>query len=1010
MKKISLLLVMLLALIAPSAMNAQGLISASHNNDLQAVAAIKAENLEKALTRDPGWLSYRMDSLYGFVSLGLSSYTYGVMYPSSMLTDNNTIDTVSFLQGSSMTGNIEVNFYSGGDDAPANLIHTETVATTGETGWIDLDLTAEAVNFDPAQNLWITFTVAGGTGVYPLLWGYLSNANDLNDTWFNYSGSWYYLQELNSSFAGYGWYVYTYVNYTAISCATPSNLEVSNITTSTATLSWSSIGEETAYQVVYGEQGFNPNNATPIDVERRSYTLTGLTDDTDYEAYVRSNCGDGQYSAWSEVVSFYTPWLCDMPFDLETSDITYNSATLSWDGWQDTYNVKYSPMTKTWEADFSNGIPSDWTLIDNDGDGNNWTAGDGYVYSESWKYINEETGGIALTPDNWLVTPKIAMGGKLYITAYGMDPTYPAENFAVYYSTRGGTTINRYTKIAGDFVATEDPTVYAIDLSSYSGEAYIAIRHYNVTDMYRLVVSEMFTAIAGEAVTVENVTSPYAMEDLTEETFYAVQVQGNCPEGETDWSDIHYFTSGTGNVFMTDGDWNVARNWKNGVVPAEGEDVTINANCAIPTGYIAIAENVTIGDEGSLTIKDGGQLIHTNEGVVATVEKNIVPYTSEKDNYYLLSTPVNDEEYYAYEYNLFFPESVTNMLENEYDLYSFDYTQEDEWVNQKSADYFYMWKGDGYLYANNGEDVKLQFTGVLNPVPEEGYVGFIQGAYLNYTEDEYDFANWNLVGNPYPCNVEIFVCNYESGLSFVSEDFYRIVGEEIVASSGVVAPMEGVFVISQGSKNIAVGQQASASKSRSISLALSNGSALIDRAIVRFGEGNGMPKFQLNPNHTKIYIPQDNKDYAVVYSDGQNEMPVNFKAQNDGTYTISFSNENVEFGYLHLIDNMTGNDVDLLQTPSYTFEAKTTDYASRFRLVFNADSTNDDIFAYYNNGSFVINNEGNATLQVIDMMGRTISTESINGNANLNINAANGVYMLRLVNGDNVKIQKVVVR
>jgi hypothetical protein len=34
---------------------------------------------------------------------------------------------------------------------------------------------------------------------------------------------------------------------------------------------------------------------------------------------------------------------------------------------------------------------------------------------------------------------------------------------------------------------------------------------------------------------------------------------------------------------------------------------------------------------------------------------------------------------------------------------------------------------------------------------------------------------------------------------------------------------------------------------------------------------------------------------------------------------------------------MTGADIDLLQTPSYTFEAKTSDHASRFRLVFSTD-------------------------------------------------------------------------
>jgi hypothetical protein len=52
----------------------------------------------------------------------------------------------------------------------------------------------------------------------------------------------------------------------------------------------------------------------------------------------------------------------------------------------------------------------------------------------------------------------------------------------------------------------------------------------------------------------------------------------------------------------------------------------------------------------------------------------------------------------------------------------------------------------------------------------------------------------------------------------------------------------------------------------------------------------------------------------------------------------------VSFSYLHLIDNMTGADVDLLpllrgqgglnQPATYTFTAKTTDYESRFKLVF----------------------------------------------------------------------------
>ena len=148
-------------------------------------------------------------------------------------------------------------------------------------------------------------------------------------------------------------------------------------------------------------------------------------------------------------------------------------------------------------------------------------------------------------------------------------------------------------------------------------------------------------------------------------------------------------------------------------------------------------------------------------------------------------------------------------------------------------------------------------------------------------------------------------------------------------------------------------------------------------------------------------------------------MPVNFKAEHNGTYTLTFSTENVDFDYLHLIDNMTGADVDLLATnggdainrvSTYTFGAKTTDYESRFKLVFNTNedgpSTGSGAFAYIHNGNIIINGEG--TLQVIDMQGHVIlSGDAMNRVSTGGMTA--GVYVLRLINGDNIRTQKIVI-
>ena len=232
------------------------------------------------------------------------------------------------------------------------------------------------------------------------------------------------------------------------------------------------------------------------------------------------------------------------------------------------------------------------------------------------------------------------------------------------------------------------------------------------------------------------------------------------------------------------------------------------------------------------------------------------------------------------------------------------------------------------------------------------------------------------------------------------------------ASDGAIQPMEGVFVYAESdSETLSFTDYNPNEKTAKLALNLIQGRGnVIDRAVVRFGEGHQLPKFQLRKNSTKLYIPQNGKDYAVVYAVEQGEIPLNFKAEKNGSYTISFNTEEVSFNYLHLIDNITGNNIDLLKTPSYTFNSRTTDYESRFKLVFVCGDANDDNdFAFYSNGSWVINSDGKAKLQVIDITGRILKSESISGCASFNVNAASGIYMLRLINGDDVKVQKIVV-
>ena len=375
---------------------------------------------------------------------------------------------------------------------------------------------------------------------------------------------------------------------------------------------------------------------------------------------------------------------------------------------------------------------------------------------------------------------------------------------------------------------------------------------------------------------------------------------------------------------------------------------------------------------------------------VGLLTKTIEAYgDSEKGGYYLIASPVTQEVTPTAD-NGFLAETVAN-----YDLYYFDQVGDaegKEWINFKDENMggFNLTNGTGYLYASK-EGTTLNFTGT----PYSGD-GVIQ---LTYDENAEEFAGYNLVGNPF---LEAATPN---------RDYYvmnPVTRDEIIQGDEAVPAMEGAFVVAEGEGETVTFEPGNKKKSRlAINLIIERG--VIDRAVVNFGSNSTLPKFQLNPNHTKVYIPMEGKDYAVVSASEMGEMPVSFKAESNGNYTLSLNAQEVSFAYLHLIDNMTGKDQDMLSNPSYTFDARTTDYANRFKLVFATGNATDE-FAFFSNGSFVINNEGNAIVQVIDVNGRIISSESINGCANVNVKAAAGVYMLRLVNGNDVKVQKVVVK
>ena len=464
-------------------------------------------------------------------------------------------------------------------------------------------------------------------------------------------------------------------------------------------------------------------------------------------------------------------------------------------------------------------------------------------------------------------------------------------------------------------------------------------------------------------------------------------------------------------IFQTEGNWNDATKWNTGMVP-DGGDVLMLAATTIPSDYVANAEQVIKDATIGLTIKDGGQLYHTEGDLRVTLEKGITafdPQADPSDGWHLIAMPFMSYVWVG---------EVDNMTANDYDLYYYDEPTH-YWINHKDTlnnnQFVGLEKGKGYLYANS-QAVTLDVTNWIEPGNAEVNIP------LSYT-DGIDLAGFNLVGNPFVHNVTGFTGSNVATECFRLNDTKNDLMVGTIDADHPLLPVEGVFVKATGD-NASVtfngqtrGEMAANGR---ITLELCENGKLIDRLIVK-QDGEPLEKLSLRKNTTKLFATLDNQDMAVVIAEGD-EQPVSFMAAKNGTYTLTVNVENMDLDYLHLIDNLTGADIDLVpllrgqgglrQPATYTFTAKTTDYESRFKLVFSAD---EDVcepnapFAYINNGNIIIN--GTGTLQIIDILGKELERKELSTlNSQLSTsNFAPGVYVLRLIDGNDVKTQKIVI-
>lgn len=181
--------------------------------------------------------------------------------------------------------------------------------------------------------------------------------------------------------------------------------------------------------------------------------------------------------------------------------------------------------------------------------------------------------------------------------------------------------------------------------------------------------------------------------------------------------------------------------------------------------------------------------------------------------------------------------------------------------------------------------------------------------------------------------------------------------------------------------------------------------------------GGGVKLKETRNGNSLIYARLENEDYQTLFAPtGTSTVPVRFEPSQNGVYTLRWETMHGDFSHLHLIDNLTGADIDLLNQTEYRFEGKVGDYVSRFKLVFEVtdieehEQESQTNFAFQFGDELVVN--GGGELSVFDVQGRHIMTRSLTG-AQSSISlprTAAGLYILRLAGDKQVKIQKLIIK
>ncbi len=331
----------------------------------------------------------------------------------------------------------------------------------------------------------------------------------------------------------------------------------------------------------------------------------------------------------------------------KTFDITAGDHTFKWEYTEDfmisqgddcfyvdyiTFYKQPEPAIPGMTYDFDNSSMQGWTSVDADGDGKGWMLGSelmsgvaghngspDFVFSQSY---DNSTG--VLYPDNYLVSPQVQLGGIVRFYACAQDANYAAEHFGLAVSTTNTnpssfTMVQEWTMSAKSVAAPAGRPIkgqrsgreqgnwyeYTVDLSAYSGNGYVAIRHFNCSDMFYLDVDDITIGEPGKGMPETRSLDhyrvyrtncyndgPYTLENTV--LLASVWVPDTVYI-DVEWADLEpgVYKWGVGSVYSGNRGEEIEGeiNWSEPVTVNNNRDMTVDFESGMPAGWTVIDAN-----------------------------------------------------------------------------------------------------------------------------------------------------------------------------------------------------------------------------------------------------------------------------------------------------------------------------------------------------------------------------------------------------------------------------------